>query len=228
MKRYLSLAALSLATALTLSACGTDSGTTSTDTTSTEAAAPASSADAETSPSADASATTGSDAVSEEHNDADVMFAQMMIPHHKQAVKMSDMMLSKDGISPEITDLATKIKDAQGPEIETMTGWLEAWGEPMEPEGGSEGHEMGDMGSDSDSMEGMMSEDQMSDLESAESTEASRMFLESMTAHHEGAIGMAQTEIDDGENPEAIELAETIVATQQAEIDEMEELLAGL
>ncbi|MCU1631578.1 MAG: hypothetical protein JWM61_230 [Micrococcaceae bacterium] len=228
MKRYLSLAALSLATALTLSACGTDSGTTSTDTTSTEAAAPASSADAETSPSADASATTSADAVSEEHNDADVMFAQMMIPHHKQAVKMSDMMLSKDGISPEITDLATKIKDAQGPEIETMTGWLEAWGEPMEPEGGSEGHEMGDMGSDSDSMEGMMSEDQMSDLESAESTEASRMFLESMTAHHEGAIGMAQTEINDGENPEAIELAETIVATQQAEIDEMEELLAGL
>ncbi|MGV0108983.1 DUF305 domain-containing protein [Arthrobacter sp. CP30] len=231
MKRYLSLAALSLATALTLSACGADSGTTSTDTTSTEAAAPASSAAAETTSSAEASATTGSDAVSEEHNDADVMFAQMMIPHHQQAVEMSDMMLAKDDISPEITDLATKIKDAQGPEVETMTGWLEAWGEPMEPEGGMEGHDMGDMGSDSESMggmEGMMSEDQMSALESAEGTEASRMFLESMTAHHEGAIGMAQTEINDGENPEAIELAETIVDSQQAEIDEMKELLAGL
>ncbi|MEG9250152.1 DUF305 domain-containing protein [Arthrobacter sp. Soc17.1.1.1] len=238
MKHYLSLAALSLATGLTLSGCGTDSGsTTSTDTTSTEAAAPASSAAAETSPSADASATPSADAVSEEHNDADVMFAQMMIPHHQQAVEMSDMMLTKDGISPEITDLATKIKDAQGPEIETMTGWLEAWGEPMEPEGGSddgsEGHDMGNMGSDSDagsmgSMGGMMSEDQMSDLESAEGTEASRLFLESMTAHHEGAIGMAQTEINDGENPEAIELAETIVDTQQAEIDQMKELLAGL
>jgi uncharacterized protein (DUF305 family) len=231
MKRSLSLAALSFATALTLSACGTDSGT-STDTTSTEAAAPASSAATEMSPSADASATPTSDAVSEEHNDADVMFAQMMIPHHKQAVEMSEMMLAKDGISPEITDLATTIKDAQGPEIETMTGWLEAWGEPMEPESGtddgSEGHDMGEMGSDSESMEGMMSEDQMSDLESAEGTEASRMFLESMTAHHEGAIGMAETEINDGENPEAIELAETIVDTQQTEIDEMKELLAGL
>ncbi|MEG9249929.1 DUF305 domain-containing protein [Arthrobacter sp. Soc17.1.1.1] len=226
MKRYLSLAALSLAIAFALSACGTDSGTTSV--TSSEAAAPASSAAAETSPSADASASTSADAVSEEHNDADVMFAQMMIPHHEQAVEMSDMMLAKDGISPEITDLATKIKDAQGPEIETMTGWLEAWGEPMQPEGGMESHSMGDMGSDSDSMEGMMSEEQMSDLESAEGTEASRMFLESMTAHHEGAIGMAQTEIDNGENPEAIELAETIVATQQSEIDEMNELLAGL
>ncbi|RJT75442.1 DUF305 domain-containing protein [Arthrobacter cheniae] len=246
MKHYLSLAALSLTTALTLSACGTDSGdttSTSTDTTSTEAAAPASSAAAETSPSTDASTSTSSAAVSEEHNDADVMFAQMMIPHHKQAVEMSDMMLAKDGISPDITALATKIKDAQGPEIETMTGWLEAWGEPMEPEGGSEGHSMSTMGSgmgsdsesdtDSDSasmgsMEGMMSEDQMSELDSAEGTEASRMFLDSMTAHHEGAIGMAQTEITDGENPEAIELAETIVDTQQAEIDEMKELLAGL
>jgi uncharacterized protein (DUF305 family) len=228
MKRYLSLAALSLATALTLSACGTDSGsTTSTDTTSTEAAAPTS--------SGEASASTSSAAVSEEHNDADVMFAQMMIPHHQQAVEMSDMVLAKDDVSPDIMDLATKIKDAQGPEIETMTGWLEAWGEPMEPEGGSEGHDMGDMGSDSESdsgsmesMEGMMSEDQMSDLDSAEGTEASRMFLESMTAHHEGAIGMARTEISDGENPAAIELAETIADTQQADIDEMNELLAGL
>jgi uncharacterized protein (DUF305 family) len=233
MKRYLSLAALSLATALTLSACGTDSGTTSTDMTSTEAAAPASSAAAETFPSTDESATTGSGAVSEEHNDADVMFAQMMIPHHQQAVEMSDMMLAKDGISPEITELATKIKDAQGPEIETMASWLEAWGEPMEPEGGMGGHDMGSMGSGSDegsmgSMEGMMSEDQMSELGSAEGAEASRMFLESMTAHHEGAIDMAQTEVDNGENPEAIELAEIIASIQQAEIDQMKELLAGL
>lgn len=231
MKQYLSLAALTLATALTLSACGTDAGTTSSDT-SSEATAPASSAPSEMSPSTEASASAGSEAISEEHNDADVMFAQMMIPHHRQAVEMSEMMLSKDGISPEITDLATRIKDAQGPEIETMTGWLEAWDQPMEPEGGTEDHDMGsmgsDMGSDSESMEGMMNEDQMSDLEAAEGDEASRMFLESMTAHHEGAIKMAQDEIDNGQNPEATELAETIVATQQTEIDEMKELLAGL
>ncbi|WP_104116799.1 DUF305 domain-containing protein [Arthrobacter sp. B1805] len=240
MKCYSSLAALSLATALTLSACGTDSGsTTSTDPTSAEAAAPASSAAADTSPSADASATTSSDAVSEEHNDADVMFAQMMIPHHEQAVEMSEMMLAKNGISPEIKDLATKIKHAQGPEIEMMSGWLEAWGEPREPEDGADdgsgGHDMGDMESHSESgagsmasMPGMMSRDQMSALGSTEGTEAARMFLESMTAHHEGAIEMAQIEITDGENPEAVELAGIIVDTQQIEIDEMKELLAGL
>lgn len=218
MTRYLSIPALSLAAALTLSACGSDAGS---DTSGMGATAPASSAPA--SPSAEAPGST--DAVSEEHNDADVMFTQMMIPHHQQAVEMSEMMLSKDGISPEVTDLATRIRDAQGPEIETMTGWLEAWGEPM---GAEDGHDMGSMGSDSESMGGMMSEDQMSELDAAEGDEASRMFLESMTAHHDGAIDMAQDQVDNGQNREAIKLAESIVETQQAEIDEMEELLAAL
>ena len=239
--RFASLTALSAAALITLSACGSSSGGgmegMDMGEESSAAAAPSSAA-AEATPSASTGATTEatSSASAEdmgEHNDADVMFAQMMIPHHKQAVEMSEMMLAKDGISPEITDLATKIKDAQGPEIETMTGWLESWGEPMEPEGGMEGHDMGDMGSDADagsmgSMEGMMSEDQMSELDSAEGTEASRIFLESMTAHHEGAVSMAENEIENGQNPEAIELAETIVETQNAEIAEMEELLAGL
>ncbi|MHA7282261.1 DUF305 domain-containing protein [Arthrobacter sp. TMS2-4] len=223
MKRSLSLASLSVAALITLSACGSSGGDTA-GTSGGSSAAAVPSATAETS----TEATSGSSEATAEHNDADVMFAQMMIPHHQQAVEMSDMMLSKDGISPEITDLATKIKDAQGPEIETMTGWLEAWDEPMEPEGGMDGHSMGsDMGG-SESMEGMMTEDQMSELESAEGTEASRIFMESMTAHHEGAVGMAENEIENGQNPEAIELAETIVETQNAEIAEMEELLAGL
>ncbi|MBG6215809.1 uncharacterized protein (DUF305 family) [Arthrobacter sp. CAN_A6] len=222
MTRYLSLPALSLAAVFTLAGCGTDSGTTP---------APASSATSGTSGSAATTEAPTDTAVSMEHNDADVMFAQTMIPHHQQAVEMSEFLLEKDMISPEVTDLATRIKDAQAPEVETMTSWLEAWDEPVEPDEGSGGHNMGDMGSNSGgmgSMEGMMSDDQMAELEATEGDEASRMFLESMTAHHEGAVGMAQDEIDNGQNPEALELAETIVETQQAEIQEMEALLAGL
>ncbi|MDN4610701.1 DUF305 domain-containing protein [Arthrobacter burdickii] len=229
MKRSFPLSALTLVTALALAACGSPgSGDTHTGHTS-GASAPTSGADAATS-GADA-ATSGADAPPEEHNDADVMFAQMMIPHHRQAVEMSDMMLSKDGISTEVLDLATAIRDAQGPEIGTMTGWLEAWGEPLEAGGSMEGHDMGsDSGSDSasGSMDGMMSEDQMSELDAAEGDEASRLFLESMTAHHEGAIGMAQDEIDNGQDPEALRLAETIAETQQAEIDQMAGLLEHL
>ncbi|MHA7239287.1 DUF305 domain-containing protein [Arthrobacter sp. TMS1-12-1] len=230
MKRNLPMAAAGLAAALALSACvttgtdaGTDAGTGPGSTTSPSTPAPS-------------SASTGTSTVSEEHNQADVMFSRMMIPHHEQAVEMSDLMLAKDSISPEIRDLATRIRDAQGPEIGTMKGWLETWDEAMGPDS-MESHDMGGMG-DGDGtgsgsnhmggMEGMLSEDGMAELERAEGTEASRLFLESMTVHHEGAIDMARQEIGNGENPDAIELAETIATTQQAEIDEMGELLASL
>ncbi|MBG6224092.1 uncharacterized protein (DUF305 family) [Arthrobacter sp. CAN_A2] len=233
MKHSLSLASLSVAALITLSACGSSSGGDTAGTSGESSAATAPSATAEAGTGATSEAISGASEATAEHNQADVMFTRMMIPHHEQAVEMSDLMLAKDGISPEITDLATRIKDGQGPEIELMQGWLETWDDAMGPDS-MESHDMGDgddMGSGSgqmEGMEGMMSDDEMSGLASAEGTEASRIFLESMTVHHEGAIDMAQDEIDSGQNPDAIELATTIMTTQQSEIAEMEELLAGL
>lgn len=64
------------------------------------------------------------------HNQADVMFAQHMIPHHQQAIEMSDMLLGKQGIDPRVVDLAKQIKAAQAPEIEQMQTWLTQWGMP--------------------------------------------------------------------------------------------------
>ncbi|MHA7273924.1 DUF305 domain-containing protein [Arthrobacter sp. TMT4-20] len=209
MKRYLSLPALSIAAVISVAGCSSDTSTPAAD----------SSASAEQSTPTESSAV-----VSAEHNPADAMFAQMMIPHHQQAVEMSEMMLAKDDVSPEITDLATRIKAAQGPEIDIMTGWLEAWDRPVMPDGGMAGHEMGGMGG----MDGMLDEDQMADLEAAEGDDAVGLFLESMIEHHDGAVEMAQEEIDNGEYPAAIALAETIMETQLAEIQEMEQLLAEL
>ncbi|MEY2848389.1 MAG: hypothetical protein RI885_1054 [Actinomycetota bacterium] len=149
-------------------------------------------------------------------NDQDVMFAQMMIPHHQQAVEMSDMILAKQGIDPQVTELAQTIKDEQEPEIQQMEGWLEDWDASAE---------MGEM---DHSMSGMMSDEEMGNLDSASGDEASRLFLEQMIEHHNGAIEMAQTELDEGEYPEATELAQTIINAQQAEIDEMTEILSTL
>jgi uncharacterized protein (DUF305 family) len=226
--RFASLTALSAAALITLSACGSSSGGGMEGMDMGEE----SSAAAEATPSASARATSEATASASaedmaEHNDADVMFAQMMLPHHRQAVEMSNMLLEKEGIDPAVTDLATRIAAAQEPEIEQLTMWLEAWGEPEEPEGGMEGHDMGSMGDGGDmgSMEGMMSDEDMAALGTAEGAEAETMFLESMTAHHRGAVQMAQQEIEDGMFPEAIEMAETIVETQQAEIEEMTALL---
>jgi uncharacterized protein (DUF305 family) len=64
------------------------------------------------------------------HNQADAMFAQMMIPHHQQAIQMSDTILAKQGIDARVVDLAKQIKAAQGPEIQQMQGWLNQWGTP--------------------------------------------------------------------------------------------------
>lgn len=155
------------------------------------------------------------------HNDADVTFAQEMIPHHQQAIEMAALADTR-AESQEVKDLAADIEAAQDPEIETMTGWLESWGEDV-PEEGMSGMDHGDMSSED--MPGMMSEDEMTDLEGA-GAEFDQMFLTMMIEHHEGAIEMAQTEQADGEFPDAIELAENIETAQTAEVQTMQDLLA--
>lgn len=150
-------------------------------------------------------------------NDADVAFAMGMIPHHKQAIEMADTILSKTGIDPRVTDLATRIKAAQDPEITEMTAWLTTWGSPMDSMSGMPGMDSG-----------MMSDSDMAALDAASGTAAAKLFLTQMTTHHQGAITMAKTEIRQGKNPDAIKLANSIVTSQSAEITEMATILSSL
>ena len=154
---------------------------------------------------------------------ADVMFARMMIPHHEQAIEMSDLVLGTDGVDPRITDLATQIKEAQGPEIVQMTTWLDEWG-VRGPDSRGMGDSMGNgaMGG----MGGMLSEAEMRALEQAEGAQAGRLFLQGMIAHHEGAVDMAEAEIDNGTHEGTVDLARSIVVSQTREISEMEDVLA--
>ncbi|WP_265521592.1 DUF305 domain-containing protein [Oerskovia flava] len=219
MKRILA-PSLVLATALTLSACTDDSGT---DMPGHDM--PTMSPSPSGSPRDDRG-----DQEGEAFNHADVMFAQMMIPHHEQAIDMSDLILAKDGIDPQITDLATQIKAAQGPEIEQLTAWLDEWDAPGPDSMGPGDMDHGDMGGDMGGgmMDGMMSEEDMQALESAEGADAGRLFLEQMIVHHEGAIVMAQTEIDAGVHEGVVELSRSIVDSQTAEIQTMQDLLAAM
>ena len=162
-----------------------------------------------------------SEAAGEGHNEADVAFAQGMIPHHEQAIEMAEMALEKSE-NPDITELAAVIVDAQGPEIEKLQGWLEEWGEAEAGDGG--GHS-GMGGSGDSSGGGMMSDADMSSLEKASGEEFDRMFLEMMIEHHKGAIEMAEAEVEDGEFPDAVAMARDIIDAQQGEIAEMEGLL---
>ena len=157
-------------------------------------------------------------------NDADVTFAQQMIPHHEQAIEMAQMAQGRAS-SDAVLELAADIEAAQGPEIDTLESWLDAWGEDV-PSGDMEGMDHGDMGDESgDSMSGMMDEGEMNDLMAGSGPEWDRMFLEMMIEHHQGAVEMAQVEVDQGENPDAVAMAEKIISDQQAEITEMQKLL---
>ncbi|MEE6272603.1 DUF305 domain-containing protein [Georgenia sp. MJ206] len=161
------------------------------------------------------------------HNDADTMFAQMMIVHHEGAIEMADLAVER-AESQDVRALAERISAAQGPEIEQMASWLETWGEEPAPMGGMEGMDHGDMDMGGMDMEGMSQEEAMAALESLSGTEFDQRFLELMIAHHRGAVDMAQDELDSGENPQALDLAQKIIGDQQAEITEMEELLQSL
>ena len=156
--------------------------------------------------------TAGQQASGNEHNGADAMFAQTMIPHHEQAVLMSEIMLEKSNLSPEAVRLVTDIKNAQAPEIKLMESWLEGWGEPREM-----GHTM--------AMDGMLGEEDLKALAGAQGAAAEELFLNQMIGHHLGATKMAQDALKNGKDPRVLELSRKIIADQNAEIAHMRDML---
>ena len=200
------LGSLTLGLALTLTACGNDDDTSS-DT------------------SAQLSAT--------DHNDADVAFATDMIQHHAQALSMVDLTVDRT-LDPEVQQLAEDIREAQGPEIETMSDWLQDWDEEV-PETmrdhSNAGHDMEGMGDTMDGlasdMPGMMSGEDFDELENASDAEFQDMWLEMMVEHHEGAVEMAKEQQENGQYKPAVDLAGDVVTTQTAEIEKMKALLGS-
>lgn len=157
-------------------------------------------------------------------NDADVTFAQDMIPHHRQATEMARLAAGRTE-TPRVLELAKKITAAQQPEIDSMSGWLKSWDKKVPSDTtGTGGMEGMDHESTSD-MPGMMSAEEMASLEAASGAEFDMQFLTMMMAHHHGAIEMAQTEETDGQYDHAVALAKKIQKDQAAEIATMENLL---
>ncbi|MBI4943038.1 MAG: DUF305 domain-containing protein [Actinobacteria bacterium] len=148
---------------------------------------------------------------------SDITFAQSMIPHHQQAVEMADLAL-KNASSNQVKQLATQIKGAQDPEIQTMKGWLTSWGA---------GEDMGMDHSGMAGMSGMMSDDDMTKLAAARGTDFDALWLQMMIAHHLGALTMANDVLATTQDPAVKTLAQAVVTGQTKEIDTMKGLLAG-
>ena len=149
-------------------------------------------------------------------NEADVMFAQMMIPHHEQAIELADIALDPTLMASEqVKTLASQIKLAQDPEIDLMTQWLTDWDQPLMDM--SEEHDM--------SMDGMLSVDEIAALGELTGAEFDQAWATAMIAHHKGAIKMADTVKAEGESAPLQELADAIIQAQKSEIDALELLL---
>ena len=208
-------AALAVTTALLLTACGGG------DDTATSGSSGGGAHHGATAPSAGADrSATG--------NDADIAFLTGMVPHHEQAVEMSDVVLAADPPAA-VAALAQQVKAAQAPEIEQMEQMLTDLGHDTGDGHASDGHASDGHASDGSMQHGgMMSDADMAELMDATGTDAARRYLSAMIAHHEGAIGAAETEVANGKYPPAVELAQQIAEDQAAEIAEMESLLASL
>lgn len=203
--RRAALLAVTATAALTLAACGGDSGDDS-------SSSPSSASSSASSAGAGAKAEAGA------HNAQDVSFAQGMIPHHQQALEMAGLAADRAS-SAQVKDLAARIEKAQDPEIKTMTGWLKGWGEDVPESMPGMDH------SAHSGMAGMMDPGDMEKLEKASGKEFDTMFLTMMVEHHEGAVEMATTEKSKGEYTDAKSMADDIVTAQNAEIEEMNKLL---
>lgn len=142
-----------------------------------------------------------------EFSTSDINFAEMMIPHHEQAIEMSEIAF-KNTVNPEVLQLAQEIKDAQAPEIDSMKSWA----------GVKVSTHAGHM------MDGMLSKDELNALQEASGAEFDQLFLQGMIKHHQGAIEMA-ADVKDSKSKVVADLSAAIIKQQEIEISRMQELL---
>jgi uncharacterized protein (DUF305 family) len=147
------------------------------------------------------------------HNQADVTFAQGLLPHHQLGVQNCDIILGKQGIDPRVIDLAKQMKDQQTSQIQQLQDWLKQWGGPATP---------------SQTGTSTATPAEIADLQNTQGVDDSKMFLAEMISHHQAAIAMAQTEIQSGQFPAATAMAHDIVNNQQQQIDSMQQILSSL
>jgi uncharacterized protein (DUF305 family) len=156
----------------------------------------------------------------------DKAFVQMMVPHHAQALEMCELARTR-ARDEQVADVARRIEGAQGPEILSLSSWLQTHGievptstKDATGHGAHQGHET--------TMPGMLTDREMGELRSARGPAFDRMFVKRMIQHHQGAVAMADDELTSGREQMALEMAGEIQAGQAAEIQRLREILARL
>jgi uncharacterized protein (DUF305 family) len=177
-----------------------------------------------------ATARARADSVRHPYTDADVQFMSHMIGHHAQAIVMSGWAPSH-GADPSVQTLAARIINAQQDEIATMQNWLRDRQKPV-PEASATGMKMKMNGVEQVMlMPGMLTEDQMQQLDQARGPEFDREFLTYMIQHHKGAVSMVKDLFDTrgaAQDELVFKFANDVNVDQSTEIARMERMLAAL
>ncbi|WP_216205254.1 DUF305 domain-containing protein [Amycolatopsis aidingensis] len=165
-------------------------------------------------------------------NDADVQFLQMMIPHHQQGLDIVRQAKQRAG-SAEVRQLASAVEATQQYEVETMTTWLRGWNQPITadhsaPSGHSAPSESAEHAEHSEHADIHTTDPEViEELARTADEDFDSTFLNVFTGHQHNAVAMARKEADEGENPEAKNLAERIVQSRTAQIEQMLKILGG-
>jgi uncharacterized protein (DUF305 family) len=150
----------------------------------------------------------GPSAAAKSWNDADVTFAQMMIPDHQMIAKMAALAKTKAS-SAALKTLAGQIETGQTQAVTKLTGWLTAWGKPTTAD-------MAGM-----TMPGAMTDADMTNLKSMDGMNFDMMFAQMMIKHHNGSTQMARDEQSKGVSVEAKAMADAMIKTQTAQVTEL-------
>jgi uncharacterized protein (DUF305 family) len=170
------------------------------------------------------------DSIQRPYTAADVHFMQGMISHHAQAIAMAKMAYDH-GASSQIRTLAGRVINAQTDEIAIMQQWLADRLQDV-PEPDPAGMKM-NMGGQVmvHLMPGMLTPEQMKQLEAARGKAFDRLFLTLMIQHHSGAVDMVRELFATpgaGQNESVFKLASDVNVDQTTEIARMEKMLGEL
>ena len=162
---------------------------------------------------------------------ADVEFMQGMIGHHAQAIVMANM-APTHGASAQVALFCRKVINSQRDEIEMMQGWLKDRGEkvPDVADAHMAEHAGMDMGGGMPLMPGMLTPEQLKQLDAARDATFDRLFLTFMIQHHQGALTMVAKLFDtpgSGQGPDIFGYATGVDADQRAEIERMQNMLSN-
>ncbi|RSM90529.1 DUF305 domain-containing protein [Kibdelosporangium aridum] len=147
------------------------------------------------------------------HNQADVKFAQDMIPHHQQTIQMADL-ATQQATGQEVKIVAASVLSAEEKEIQTMKGWLSQWGASQPDAAAHGGHDM----------PGMISTTDMKALQAMSGAAFDKKWLEMIQKHLESGVTMSKTLLAEGQNPNAKAMATEIIENQEAKIKEVKAL----